>query len=475
MKNILMVSHSNFPTNSAVHVHHFANELVKGGFDCVVAVPHNKDSIATLGGNLYQVTQYDEIEQIQTLFCNQEPPEIVHAWTPREHVRRYCNALSAKFEFKLIIHLEDNEESIIQRYLNLSLDQIVGENEHLIPYNLSHPRKYQEFLQSADGVTVIIDKLKDFVPQSIPTMTLFPGVDNAQFFPHQQNLELRASLKIPDHATVLCYPGNIHLANQEEVRSLYLAVGQRNLEGKLTILLRTGIDNNLQFLEKDDMWVRKYVIELGWIDRQQIPNILSLADVLVQPGQQDDFNDYRFPSKIPEFLALGKPIIIPDTNIAKHLQHLENAFIMPVVDQNSLPKAIDLLIDNPDLARKIAQQGLEFALAHLNWANSTQGLVSFYRSLFTPELQISSLNNSLKRIKFHLIDYKKQENEKLATVLKNLQTIQHKVEKLQNQNLSFTQEIESLETEITGMKTSKFWKIRESWFTIKKLIGLPIN
>ena len=251
MKNILMISHSDFPANSTVHIHHFANELVKIGYDCVVSVPHDKNSITSLKGNLYGVTQYDEIEQIHTLFSNQQPPDLVHAWTPRERVRIYCNALSAQYEFKLVIHLEDNEESLIQCYLNLPLEQISGENEHLIPYGFSHPQKYKEFLHTADGVTVIMDSLNQFVPESMSTITLFPGVDNRQFFPRPRNSELIASLNIPDHATILCYTGAAHFANQEEVRCLYLAVGQRNLGGKPTILVRTGTDTNLQFLRED--------------------------------------------------------------------------------------------------------------------------------------------------------------------------------------------------------------------------------
>jgi glycosyltransferase involved in cell wall biosynthesis len=477
MKNILLVSHSDFPANSAVHVHHFANELTKLGFDCVVAVPHNKNSISSLTGNLYKVTQYDEIEQIKTLFNNQQGPDLVHAWTPREHVRIYCNALAAEYEFKLVVHLEDSEESVIQRYLNLSLEEILQGNEHLIPYNLSHPRKYQEFLATADGSTVIIDSLTKFIPESVATITVFPGVDTNQFYPrpHPQNSELVASLNIPDHATILCYTGNVHLANQEEVRCLYLAVGKRNLAGKPTILIRTGIDNNLQFLAKDELWVKQYSIELGWVNLAEIPNILALADILVQPGRADDFNDYRFPSKIPEFLAMGKPVILPATNIGHHLQHLENALILPVVDQETLPEAIDFLMDNPDLKEKIAKGGIEFAHTHLNWRNSAEKLVNFYETLFAPEKQINSLNNALQRVKYHLQDRENQENEELVTLQSTLQISQNQLKELQNQNHDFKTKIDHLKAEIRGMRTSKFWKIRDKWFKLKNLIGVHSN
>lgn len=454
-----MVSSSDFPSNSSVHVHHFANELVKAGFDCVVAVPCDKNSVNSLKGNLYNVTQYNEIELIQTLFNNCEPPDLVHAWTPREDVRIFCNDLSSRYEFKLVVHLEDNEEAIIKRFFDLQLKEFSAQNEHLVPHNFSHPRRYQEFLHTADGVTVIIDKLKDFVPNSIPKITLFPGVDHTQFYPRDRNLELAASLNIPDNVTVLCYTGNAHIANQEDVKGLYLAVGQRNLEGKPTILVRTGVDANLQLLRPDEMWVKKYCVELGWVSREQIPTILSLADILVQPGEPDEFNDYRFPSKIPEFLALGKPIIIPNTNIAHHLQHLENALILHSVDRESLPKAIDLLVDNRDLAQKIAKKGLEFALDNLNWTKNTKKLISFYQSLFTPEQELSSVINVLKRMKFHFAEYQDTKTKELKEKNQELDTLR-----------DIRQKVEDLEAEITWMKTSKFWKFRRILLSFKNSV-----
>jgi hypothetical protein len=57
--------------------------------------------------------------------------------------------------------------------------------------------------------------------------------------------------------------------------------------------------------------------------------LLALADLLVQPGKPDAFNDYRFPSKLPEFLSVGRPVILPDTNIAKHMVHRRHGFVVP--------------------------------------------------------------------------------------------------------------------------------------------------
>lgn len=454
MKNILIVSHSDFPANSAVHVHHFANELVKLGLDCVVSVPHDKNSISTIEGNLYTVTQYDEIDNITDLFANHCPPDLVHAWTPREQVRKYCYALSISYEFKLVIHLEDNEESIVERFLDISLDNWSVEYDHLISQNLSHPIRYKEFMATADGVTVIIDKLADFSPPSASTITLYPGVNTEKFYPQPKNENLLKSFGICNDTIILCYTGNVHLTNVEEVRALYLAVGKLNQEGTPTVLIRTGydeVDRSSQILQEDRLWIKKYIVELGWIERNKIPQILALADVLIQPGKSDEFNDYRFPSKIPEFLAMGKPTIIPDTNIGKILTHRKNALILESVDENSLPSMINFIMNNPNLRHILAENALKFAQENLNWTNNGQILLSFYESLFTEEKVATALRNALKRSRL-------QHYQELDILKNSYQASQIRMQEL--------------ETEIQAMKTSKFWKMREQWFKIKSQLDI---
>lgn len=391
MKNILFVSHCDFPSNSAVHVHHFANELVNLGLDCVVCVPNDKQTISKIRNPLYKVTQFSEIDQLIDLFQNQQRPDVVHAWTPREHVRTYCEELKKRFQFKQVVHLEDNEENLLERFLDRSMEELLQYDS--IPGTLAHPRRYREFLESADGVTVIIDRLQEFVPKQVSNLTIYPGVDRNEFFPRSPNLNLAKQIGIPENHTILCYTGNVYPVNLSEVRSLYRTVGKRNLENKPTVLIRTGI-NQGDLLDSDELWIHQFVIELGFVEREKIPELLALADVLIQPGHSDSFNDYRFPSKIPEFLAMGKPVIVPNTNIGRFLIHKQNALVLPVADETTLSDAIDLILSDHTLAQTLATGAIEFAKLHLDWKEKGQQLKAFYQTLFElnkPQTWISKL------------------------------------------------------------------------------------
>jgi hypothetical protein len=51
-----------------------------------------------------------------TCFLMLRSPDIMHAWTPCENVRRFCQQLDIS-RFNLIVHLEDNEEAIVKASL----------------------------------------------------------------------------------------------------------------------------------------------------------------------------------------------------------------------------------------------------------------------------------------------------------------------------------------------------------------------
>ncbi len=515
MKNILIVSHCDFPDNSAVQIHHLANGLVNLGCDCIVAVPNDKYTVSTVGQNLYKVTEYSEIATLNNLFDNQQKPDIVHAWTPRERVRIYCYKLVVFYEFKQVIQLEDSEECILERFLNQSMPALLEASDDLIPPNLSHPRKYREFLATADGVTVIMDRLQEFVPESVPVITLWPGVDTHQFFPRAAKPGLGQALGIPPHTTVLCYTGNVHPANADEMRCLYLAVGLRNRAGQPTVLVRTG-SNDCRFLGDDEDWAKQYAIELGRVDREKIPDILALADVLVQPGQSDAFNDYRFPSKLPEFLAMGKPVILPATNIGRFMKHGQDAFILPVVDEVSLPGAIDLIVHDRDLTQKLSKGAVNFAHSHLDWAKSSQHLLAFYDTLLDERKQPVSRQNALKRVQIHaqaiqtqleqtqaaMAAMRLQQDEvsielarsraqlqltqaelasthnqlqqaqtELASTHNQLQQTQAELASTHNQLQQTEAELEQTRARNSAIESSKFWKLRIAWFRLRHLLG----
>lgn len=381
MSNILFALYHDFSANSAVHVHNFANELAALGHSTAVAIPQDDDAGSSLGEQSYTIHRFDRIDgEWSHVFPNGQPPDMVHAWTPRENVRLFCEKLAGFCDFSLFVHLEDNEELILELNLGSSFEKLARSQSVEIPGSLSHPRKYRTFIGSADGVTIIMDRLERFVPPKTPKLILWPGADNRLFFPRPLDPERLEHLGIPEGTAILCYTGNVHLANARDVRSLYLAAAILDREGTPARLIRTGRDF-CSFLGPDEEWAYQISVELGHVPYQEIPALLSLADVLVQPGAQNAFNEFRLPGKLPEFFAMGRPVIVPRTNVGRFVRHGEEAWVLDKVDALGIVEAVRELRANQSLRERLAAGAVAFAREHFDWKKNARALVAFYQQV----------------------------------------------------------------------------------------------
>jgi glycosyltransferase involved in cell wall biosynthesis len=237
---------------------------------------------------------------------------------------------------------------------------------------------------------MIMDRLDEFVPIKLPKLILWPGADYKLFFRRPKDEEFLKRLGVPSGNLVLCYTGNVHSANAREVRSLYVATAILNRQNIPATLVRAGKDY-CPFLGPDDSWARQVSVDLGYIRHVEVPAILALADYLIQPGFGDAFNDYRLPAKLPEFFAMGRPVLLPNTNVGRFVQHGEHAWVLPRADAHNIVNALQTLHGNPRIAERLAAGALEFSERHFDWKKNTRHLEGFYQRVLSGETDSSPL------------------------------------------------------------------------------------
>lgn len=381
--NILFVLYNDFTCNSAGHVRCLANELIHLGNDCCVAVPDSEGLRPPAGRAEFHVVQYRDVLRPGFRFADGRGPDIIHAWTPREIVRQFCDRARELYRCRLYVHMEDNEWHILACALGQPFEQLrlldTEELDKKVPVFLSHPRRAIQFLEEADGVTVIIDRLLELIPRVKSALELWPSADQELFYERPRRDWERRQLGVPKNSTAIVYTGNVHAANAHEVRSLYLAVAILNREGHPATLVRTG-DDHYPFLGGQEAWAKRYSIELGHVCYSRIPELLAMADVLVQPGRPDLFNDYRFPSKLPEFMSAGRPVILPETNIGRHMTHRVHGFVMPNLNAVAIADAVREIMSDKTLYRTLSAGAVAFFEQQLSWAKSGRSLHDFYLS-----------------------------------------------------------------------------------------------
>ncbi|HVS51932.1 MAG TPA: glycosyltransferase [Opitutaceae bacterium] len=382
--NILFVNYGDFTTNSLNHIGGFANKLCAAGHACVVAITGERETLSAIPTPRFIPATYQEVLDNPALFPNRLPADVIHAWTPRECVRHFVLAYQPRAHARLIIHLEDNEEFLLATWLGQPLETLreVSELElrERAPAALSHPRRYPHFLRAADGVTVIVDSLRQFVPEEVPAALLLPGVDFSAYRPQHADAALRAEIGLRADEKTIVFTGSNTFANEPEMRSLYLAVALLNARGRPTRLVRTGF-NSPAFEASLPADVRAFVTDLGFVEKARLPRLLALADVLVQPGQAGPFNDFRLPSKLPEFLSLGRPVVLPDTNIGRQLRDGVDALLLRNGSPEEIALACARVFDDEALARTLGRNALAFARDHFNLAINTKQLLAFYNRI----------------------------------------------------------------------------------------------
>ena len=383
--NILFVNYGDFTTNSLNHIGGFANTLSAAGHACIVAVPRGKDTVAHIANPLFIPATFEELLAKPGLFPNGKPADVIHAWTPREGVRKFVVAYqrSAGTPARVLIHLEDNEHFLLEAYTGKSFAALCDSNAHdlegWLVDGLPHPLRHESFLRIADGVTHIVDKLRDFVPTGTPTQLLPPGVDFSLYKPQAADPALRAELGLRDGERVLVFTGSNTFANEPEMRELYVAVALLNQRGTPTRLIRTGF-NSPTFTDSLAFDHKKFVLDLGFVEKAKLPRLLALADVLVQPGRPGAFNDYRLPSKLPEFLAMGKAVVLPPTNIASLMQDGRDGVFLKTGSPEEIADVCRRLFVDPQTCATLGKNAAAFAKKHFDLAANSKALVAFYEA-----------------------------------------------------------------------------------------------
>lgn len=345
-------------------------------------MPDDKDTAWHFGTPKFSISTFEEklsrltgerqsqasLEKIHTLY---------HVWTPREGVRRFMKQLANSKPLNYLVHLEDNEGYIAQ---SRGLKKRFLSAFRRFPDGSTHPKRSQHFLAKAMGLTCIIDTLQELAQRNRPCRVIYPACEPEVFgIPPGVDLGLRQALGIGSDRLLLFYPGNAHAANRTDMVALYGAVNELWDAGVPLQLIRSGTDY-VSLDHREDGRAK------GWLDHRQIPErefykYLSIADILVQPGAPNAFNRYRFPSKLPMFLASGRPVVMSEVGMRDSPRDGQECLLLREGSQAELVDKIRHLARSSELRTTIGEQGRRYAAGHFSWRKSAEDLLAFYVEL----------------------------------------------------------------------------------------------
>jgi len=145
----------------------------------------------------------------------------------------------------------------------------------------------------------------------------------------------------------------------------FLIVGEGDQKEKLINLANSlGVAQAIKFL--------------GWIQPEDIPLYLNLADVFVCTSLVDS----GLASSIAEAMACELPVVVSNSgDNSLFIKNGENGFVFPVKDSETLAKYVILLLKNEDLRRKLAKVNRRLIEEKNNYQKEMEKMEKIYENL----------------------------------------------------------------------------------------------
>jgi glycosyltransferase involved in cell wall biosynthesis len=392
-ERIVLVAYAGFESPGVIHLYYFAHELVRLGRRVLVLLngdPAGARAMAVPPAfPIIQIFWQDGRLARSTLGpVLALGPEVVHAWTPRHVPARAALEIAGRTGAALFIHYEDDED-YLYRYFSRSWGvDLLADRARLLrtlaipdDWNWQHPVVSPLAAHCARGLTAIC---KPYVARlerdwGKPVHLLYPGVDLTRFHPDVAPVD-RTPLGLAGK-TVLLYSGALHgLLGFDRLLEAFARIAPRWPDAVLVQFGRVFIADQLA-LEVRRLGLRDRVRFLGPIDHHQVPRYLALGDVLVQSGEPGDFDEYRLPSKLPEYFAMGRAVVTFAAGIGREFEDGVNVLKTYSGDVAELADCLERALGDAALRERVGRAGRTRAEELFSWPRNAAGLADFYTAV----------------------------------------------------------------------------------------------
>lgn len=116
----------------------------------------------------------------------------------------------------------------------------------------------------------------------------------------------------------------------------------------------------------------------GLTSHKEIPDLLASCDILALTRPSGIFAEAGFPTKLGEYFATKKPVVITKVgDMATYFKNREQVIFAEPENISSIVNAFEYLILNPQQAMEIGLQGYEWMDKNLNYRNQINKISEF--------------------------------------------------------------------------------------------------
>ena len=237
-----------------------------------------------------------------------------------------------------------------------------------------------------DHVTAVSPELKQwFVKRGIPErkLDMIPAGIVPEMFDNADPDKIRRRHSLNGRAIVM-YTGVLNAFQRIDYLLRAFAVVSKQLPDVLLMMVSPLVSESHEREHKklaNQLGISNAIMWIAPHSLEDLPSYLALANVTVISRPECPGH----PVKLLNYMLAGKPIVCFE-GAAKGLRHLHDAFIVPDCDCEALGKGIITLLEDRELAARLAANARITVLANFDWRQICQRIERVYdRLLGKPE------------------------------------------------------------------------------------------
>jgi glycosyltransferase involved in cell wall biosynthesis len=128
----------------------------------------------------------------------------------------------------------------------------------------------------------------------------------------------------------------------------------------------------------EDLNISDKVKHLGYLYRDELQQVMNIADILLVYRTKSIFAQYGLPWKLGEYCYFNKPIIASKIgDLPNYFEDLQSIFFVEPENPEALYKKMLYIFNNYSFALKVAQKGHDTALKKFDHINETKKIIEF--------------------------------------------------------------------------------------------------
>lgn len=122
---------------------------------------------------------------------------------------------------------------------------------------------------------------------------------------------------------------------------------------------------------------------VGYVSDEQLAGYCARAYALLMPLWPDDRSLTRFPTKMGQYLASGRPIVTARVGEIRHFLTGETAMFYPPGDAEGLASSLDRLLSDPNLGKRLADRATREILPRVDIRTNAPLIGSWFARIFS--------------------------------------------------------------------------------------------